>query len=195
MIIGDKSCIWIFGHSYIYWAHKRAAQRCYGSNLSLPADKFVILWKGIRGLQWTNLFLHISELFHSWPYPSMIILHVGGNDVGRLKTLDLMFLMKQDLHRLRLMFPNTCVVFSEMVSRLHWLYSKDSRPLEKIKRRINHSIEKFLPSIGGISFRHVDLEGGFPGLYRQDGVHLSDVGLDIFNLGLQNCIEQAAVLG
>lgn len=33
------------------------------------------------------------------------------------------------------------------------------------------------------------------GLYRQDGVHLSDVGVDIFNLGLQYGIEMAVVVG
>lgn len=52
-----------------------------------------------------------------------------------------------------------------------------------------------MPQIGGLSYRHVDLEGGYPGLYRPDGVHLSEVGIDIFNLGLQNGIEMAAMLG
>lgn len=106
-----------------------------------------------------------------------------------------MFRIKHDLQILKLSFPHTCIVFSEMVSRLHWLDSAGGKPLEKVRRRINHSLEKFLPLLGGFSFRHIDLEGGFPGLYRQDGIHLSDVGLDIFNLGLQTCIEQAAVLG
>ena len=40
-----------------------------------------------------------------------------------------------------------------------------------------------MPQIGGLSYRHVDLEGGYPGLYRSDGVHLSEVGMDIFNFG------------
>lgn len=40
-----------------------------------------------------------------------------------------------------------------------------------------------------------DLEGGIQGMYRFDGIHLSEVGLDIPNLNLQTCIEKAAVWG
>lgn len=50
-----------------------------------------------------------------------------------------------------------------------------------------------MPSINGLSFRHVDLEGGLRGFYRKDNVHLSAVALDIFNLDLESCIELAAV--
>lgn len=45
-----------------------------------------------------------------------------------------------------------------------------------------------MPFIGGFSFRHFDLEGGFLDLYQGDYIHLSDIGLDIFNMGLQNII-------
>lgn len=41
----------------------------------------------------------------------------------------------------------------------------------------------------------MDLEGFLLGFYRVNFVHLSDVGIDIFILGLQNMIEQATVLG
>lgn len=47
----------------------------------------------------------------------------------------------------------------------------------------------------GLSFRHVDLEGGFSVLYRNDEIHPLDIGLDIFNADLQSCLEQAAVRG
>ena len=67
--------------------------------------------------------------------------------------------------------------------------------MEKMRKRINRAMSKFMPQLGGLAYRHVDLEGGFTGLYRQDGVHLSDVGIDIFNLGLQYGIEQAAEVG
>lgn len=56
-------------------------------------------------------------------------------------------------------------------------------------------MKKFMLFMGGFSYRHINLVGGFHGLYRSDGVHLSNVGLDIFNLGLESSIERAMVLG
>lgn len=54
-----------------------------------------------------------------------------------------------------------------------------------------------MPSVKGQSFRHVDLKGGLPGLYRTDNVHLSDIVLDLFilfNLDLQSSVELAVAL-
>lgn len=122
------------------------------------------------------------------------MIHLGGNDLGRIKTLDLLFMIKHDLQRFKFTFPKTTIIFFEIVPRLTW-YSPDLKPLEKIRKRTNRFVEKFMPDVYGFSFRHFELEGGISGLYRQDGIHLSDIGLDILNLGLQSCIEMAAVLG
>lgn len=48
-----------------------------------------------------------------------------------------------------------------------------------------------MPSIDGLSFRHIYLEGGLAGFYRLDQVHLSDIANDILNLNFQFCIELA----
>ena len=69
------------------------------------------------------------------------------------------------------------------------------KPLDKVRRRVNRALEKFINPDLGISFRHVELEGGIQGLYRDDGIHLLEVGLDIFNSDMQTCIEMAAVWG
>ena len=123
-------------------------------------------------LQWNNLSFHISKL------PKF-----------------LMFMIKKDLQMIQMFFPVVKVIFSEIIPRLVWLSPGKLRSLEKIRKRVNHSIEKFMQNMDSFSFRHVELEGGFPGLYRRDGVHLSNIGLDIFNTGLQSMIEKAAVLG
>lgn len=49
-----------------------------------------------------------------------------------------------------------------------------------------------MKSIDGFSYRHVDLEFFLQGLYREDWINLSKIGLDIFNLGLQSMVEKAA---
>lgn len=134
-------------------------------------------------------------LSHILPHPDILIIHLGGNDVGKSSTLDLIFLIKHDLQHIHLIFPGTRIIFSEIIPRLVWLSFSENRSLEKIRRRVNHSIAKFMPTLSGLSYRHTELEGGFSGLYRQDGIHLSDIGLDIFNMDFQNMIERAAVLG
>lgn len=49
---------------------------------------------------------------------SILIVHLGGNDLGRMRTLDLLLIMKIDLYRFRLTSPNTTVIFSEIVFTL-----------------------------------------------------------------------------
>lgn len=66
---------------------------------------------------------------------------------------------------------------------------------EKIRKRVNRAVAKILQDLGIISFRHMELEGNITGLYREDGIHLSDIGLDIFNTNLSTCVEMAVVWG
>lgn len=135
----------------------------------------------------------LSFLHNSWPQPDIVIFHVSGNDIGSRHTLDIISQLKWEFLQLNSLFPNTVLIFSEIVPRLLWLEDPASRYCEKIRKRINRALAKFMPSINGISYRHVDLEGGVRGLYRSDKVHLSDIALDIFNLDLQSCIELAVV--
>lgn len=48
--------------------------------------------------------------------------------------------------------------------------------MEKMRKRINRALEKYLPLLDGFSYRHIDLKGGIDRLYHQDGGHLSEVG-------------------
>lgn len=110
--------VWIIGHSFIYWARKRAAHRCYSANLSLQPEQFKLFWKGIRGLQWHQLYFHLSRLYQVWPPPSILLVHLGGNDLGNVSTLDLLAMIKRDLHRFHMSSERTTIVFSEVISRL-----------------------------------------------------------------------------
>ncbi|XP_066438371.1 uncharacterized protein [Eleutherodactylus coqui] len=54
--------VWVIGHSYIYWAERRARSRPIGGNLGLNVP---VHWRGIRGLQWPRL-LQESLFTDSW---------------------------------------------------------------------------------------------------------------------------------
>lgn len=66
--------------------------------------------------------------------------------------------------------------------------------MEKILKQVNSSMVSFMQTIGRFSFCHEELEGFTLGLYREGWIHLSDIGLDIFNLHLQDMVEKAALL-
>lgn len=142
-------------------------------------------------MRWQNLFDELSLLLQEFLVPDVLILHLGGNDIGHVKTLDQIFQIKYDLHQFKLSFPNITLFFFEIIPRLVWL----NFPFDKVRKHINRTMAKFLSTIGGFIFRHIDLEGGIIGLFRTDGIHLSDIGLDIFNNNLQTMVELPAFRG
>ncbi|XP_069582028.1 uncharacterized protein [Ranitomeya imitator] len=181
--------VWIIGHSFVFWAQKRARQRSYSENLSFDPNLVFIFWHSVRGMKWSSFVLEFKKCLALFPTPDLVIFHIGGNDIGKVRTLDLLAIMRSDISSLRQSFPHTGFVFSEIVPRLLWS-TINCHFMDKIRIRVNRSLNKFLPLINGFSFRHIDLEGFLPGFYRQDLVHLSDVGLDIFNLGFQYTVEK-----
>lgn len=143
---GLSQCVWILGHSYIYWARKRVAQRNYSVNL----ECFTLYWRGIRGLQWFQLYFHLSRMYQVCPPPSILVIHLGGNHLGKVRTLELLFRIKQDLHRFKLTLPDTMIVFSEIISCLAWFSSSQ----EKWGRR---SIERWLNICLWLGGCHIDI--------------------------------------
>ena len=78
--------VWIIGHSFVYWAQQRANRRYYASNLGLDPSAFQVFWFGRRGMGWEDLLFEFDTLLMSFPEPSILILHLGGNDIGQMKT-------------------------------------------------------------------------------------------------------------
>ncbi|XP_040266399.1 uncharacterized protein LOC120981017 isoform X2 [Bufo bufo] len=188
----EEMVIWILGHSFVFWAERRAAERNYLQKSFIGAFFVSIVWLGFRGLKWYQIIPILKNELRSLPQPDVLIIHAGGNDLGKIKTLDLMEHMKSDLFQIKSLIPEVILIFSEIIPRLIWK-SDQYGFMEKIRKRVNRSLEKFLPSLNGWSIRHTELEGFIAGLYRNDLVHLSDIGLDIFNSGLQDMIDKAVV--
>ncbi|XP_066452164.1 uncharacterized protein [Eleutherodactylus coqui] len=187
-----RTIVWIVGHSFVFWAKQRAAERCYSELLGLNNELFVIYWAGRRGMRWGSLMSELIQKQAIWPVPDILIIHLGGNDVGKGSTLALLREMKLGLVRVRDRFPSSVLVFSEIIPRLLWTLP-EFKYIERIRKRVNHAMAKFLGSVSGFSFRHTELEGFIAGLFRDDLVHLSDIGLDIFNADLQAMVEKAAL--
>ncbi|KAE8591935.1 hypothetical protein XENTR_v10018608 [Xenopus tropicalis] len=126
--------------------------------------------------------------------PDILVIHAGGNDLGVIPQRDLVDVMKQDLTNIWRTCPGVVVVWSEMVPRLVWRFARDWAKLDRSRGKINKLLASFVRKSGGVAVRHTTLEERLPGYYGRDGVHLSDVGWDLFNLAIADGVEKALLL-
>ncbi|KAM4021696.1 uncharacterized protein ACNLHF_027016 [Anomaloglossus baeobatrachus] len=189
-VYGDcRPAVWVVGHSYIYWAEKRAMIRPGGKNLGFRNVE--VNWRGIRGLRWQQIFPEMVDISRSATGPLVMVIHAGGNDLVKRSTVELLTVMKTDIERLAYLFPDTVWVWSEIVPRAVWHGAKNANGIERSRRKINARMAKFMRERCGIVVRHHQLEGDNSALLRADGVHLTDIGQDILLSGIQDGVDQA----
>ncbi|XP_040278588.1 uncharacterized protein LOC120999931 isoform X1 [Bufo bufo] len=187
-----RPAVWLVGHSYIFWAAQRA--ECRPGGRMLGFREVDVSWRGIRGLKWSQLLTEVVDIgFHSRG-PVILVIHAGGNDLCLSRLAELMTLMRSDIERFSSFFSEMVLVWSEIIPRVVWHGARDAEAAEKCRRTVNSRMSRFVRSRGGIVVRHRQLEGDNRSLMRPDGVHLTEIGLDIFISGLQDGIEQAMFL-
>lgn len=104
----------------------------------------------------------------------------GVNDLGLLKSKVLVVQVKEHLEFLQREWLGVLVMWSAMVPHKCWQNALCPRAIEKAPKNPNHEIKHFLGGIGGCYLPHPLLWVQKDVLYRSDGVHLSEKGLDIF---------------
>ncbi|XP_066446921.1 uncharacterized protein [Eleutherodactylus coqui] len=186
---GSNWTVWVLGHSYIYWAENRARARPMGAHLGQM--DVCVQWHGIRGLKWTGLLHEVLQVSRRSPDRVVLVIHAGGNDLGKMKVGELLTLMKEDLCRFKKFFNKVILVWSDIVARRFWREARDMEAIERARRNVNFKMSRFVQSIGGVAIRHWELEKREIGMFRGDGVHLSDIGTDTFLSGLQDGVEEA----
>lgn len=193
--LGGVRRVWIVGHSFVKWAERRAAVRSGGTQLGFPDRHVTVKWFGFSGLQWPGLFDRLIETATREEHPHVLVLHAGGNDMGVMSQKDLVRFMKSDIDKIRSMFSGVVIVWSEMVPRLVWRWARDPKAMERSRIKLNKLLSAFVRRSGGVVVRHKVLEKALPGYYRRDGVHLAEVGLDVFNLDVALGVGRAFQLG
>ncbi|KAM4019920.1 uncharacterized protein ACNLHF_000525 [Anomaloglossus baeobatrachus] len=184
-----KPVIWLLGHSYIFWAGQRAENRPGGRALGFRG--FEVNWRGVRGLIWPQVIPEVVEIARSALTPVVLVIHAGGNDLGARRLAELITTMRSDVDKFHAFFPELVLVWSEVISRPVWRGAEGAAALERSRRTLNSRISRFVRFKAGIVVRHWQLEGDNSSLMLNDGVHLNNIGLDIFLSGLQDGIEQA----
>ncbi|XP_026134989.1 uncharacterized protein LOC113113058 isoform X1 [Carassius auratus] len=181
--------VWIFGHSLVFWAEKRATSPEYGVQLGMHPDSVRIWWKGVQGMTWQQLIPSLLQRKDKWPEPDVLIIHLGGNDISTTDPEAFVETVKKDLSSLKTIFPKCLFVWSSILSRQSWRGTEDSKGMNIIRMAVNETICKMMKELGGFSLIHknIRLDGG---VYRPDGIHLSGKGIDVFNLNLQAFLER-----
>ncbi|XP_053575543.1 uncharacterized protein LOC128664760 [Bombina bombina] len=132
---GPVHC-WIVGHSYIYWARKAAASTDQGTQLKMNEETVKLRWFGTRGLRWDQLLKKIVDYARLFRPPAILIVHAGGNDLGFLSQKDLLDRIKRDLVRLRELFPDMVIVWSDIEPRSVWRAAWDVKKLEASRKKV-----------------------------------------------------------
>uniref|UniRef100_A0A8W8MMU3 SGNH hydrolase-type esterase domain-containing protein n=1 Tax=Magallana gigas TaxID=29159 RepID=A0A8W8MMU3_MAGGI len=186
--------IWILGSSIIKHAFVHVKNSHIGSNLQLHRHNASVLWQGMGGIRSHQLIRKVRTLLKYKEAPYMHVIHCGGNDIGQiLKSVELRATIKRILDKLVVPLPNTILVWSQILPRLHWRGEIDHQALEKVRVRINSHIATYLTKIGGKYIRYPELDIEDPTLYKDDAVHLNLLGNDLFinrlQQGLQSFLE------
>lgn len=184
--------VWLLGHSYLFWAAQRADSRPGGRQLGFRNVE--VTWRGRRGLRWLQVLPEAIDISRNSRSPVVLVIHAGGNDLCLLRLPELLTLVRADLDRLMGYFQELIIVWSEVVPRVTWQGARDAGAVERARRTFNARMARFVRSRAGVVVRHRQLEGDNRCLMREDGVHLNEIGLDIFLSGLQDGIERALFL-
>ncbi|XP_040184088.1 uncharacterized protein LOC120917110 [Rana temporaria] len=188
---GSECLVWILGHNYVVLGAAHAGLNPDGLQLGFPREQVRIKWIGVPGMLWSRVLPEVNHYSRLDRPPDVLLLHVGGNDLGVRPLHELSRDIKSDFLHLRSSFPKTVVVWSDIVARTSWKLATSVARLNKARIKINKGMARFFVHNGGLAIRHGDMEKEHRLFLREDGVHLNSVGIDLWCLGLQEGIERA----
>ncbi|XP_053556398.1 uncharacterized protein LOC128647672 isoform X2 [Bombina bombina] len=146
--------IWIVGHSFVHWASLRAL-----------ASRASIRWLGHRGLCWQEFPGLIQEAHRRWGHTDIVVLHLGGNDLEALPTLELISIMGADIRWLHAWLPGLKVGWSCVIPRLHWRHVESHKAAFGVRKKLNRDIGKVVSELGAFVVRHSNISSGDKSLY------------------------------
>lgn len=148
---------------------------------------------------WDQLMPLLHSLGAHGQAPDIIVVHLGENDLGMCKGVDLMIRAKRDLGQILELFPGVQIVWSDMLQRRVWDGALKPPRVDKARRYVNREVAKFLAALGGSVISHPAIAYGAPELFSEDGVHLSDLGADVFladiREGIRRCLGPQLAVG
>lgn len=136
--------MWIGRSAIVKHTFVAARGRPGGVNLGLQRIGVSIWWQGRGGLILSRMKQAIRTMLKFEDQPHVIVIHIGGNDLGREKTKVLCDKLREFMSWLAKVMPTTVLVWSQILPRLQWRYSNNLKAMEKSRTRVNTSIASYL---------------------------------------------------
>ena len=127
-----------------------------------------MLWREVGGA--------VAQAKDRFPPPSLLLIQVGSNDLTEIKSVDLVDDITSDILRIKLLFPNAKVVWSEILMRRYWHNANDGKAVELARKRLNLAVKNAVLKEGFCVIHHPNIRAKERNLYIFDGTHLSDTG-------------------
>ncbi|KAL1276253.1 hypothetical protein QQF64_035876 [Cirrhinus molitorella] len=177
-----EKVVWIVGHNCIKWAERRA-EAAWEPNLGLQKTSVHWLWK--EDMRWSQL---LDVVLATGVRPDVLVIHAGGNDLGLMRSVDLLSSMKKDLSVLQKCTDAT-VIFSGITERHVWRCGEGPK-INKARKFVNSVMAKHMTNMGGEFIDNKEITIKRRELFGWDGVCLSDEGNDIFLRNLASAISK-----
>ena len=119
-------------------------------------------------MRWKELIPSFDEYLLSRPRPQIVLIQLGSNDLAILKSKELIELIRLDVLRLQVLFPELILIWSEILPRRYWHFADNQVLLCNTWKRTNTAVKSICKSnIGkGFTIRHPNILSKERSLYR-----------------------------
>ena len=167
------------GDSIIKWAGQGQYQLQGGGET---------VWQGVGGARLVDVKTRVQHHLRRNPRPTTLILHLGTNDIFAEPWGTVRRRMNEILHDLRNMLPGVRIIWSDVLPRLFY-YGESSRGAgNRFRVKLNRYAHHVCLQLHDMHvIRHDELFPAYSyGLFRRDGLHLSERGIGTFIQNLEN---------
>ncbi|XP_040211959.1 nuclear factor 7, ovary-like isoform X7 [Rana temporaria] len=180
--------IWIVGNSVISSAAKDAKNFPYGENLGFEPENAIIRWMGKSGMQWKGLLPSLNRRFTELGAPDVIIIHLGGSDLGHTNNQKIVLSAKFSMSILVRRCPNTTFIWSSILPRKEWLMT----PKDFHRKKLSMSLADVFEASRFKVIWHNDIEEKFEDPQRSSQPEsLTSEEMNMFNVSLVHFIQKA----
>ncbi|KAJ7316068.1 hypothetical protein JRQ81_002230 [Phrynocephalus forsythii] len=181
--------VWICGNSVILASQKRLQSQTQGLQLGIKPTKAYVYWRGVQGMKWEQLLPLLHEIYHLRFSPSLIIIHVGEDDLLPGNSTSFLMAMKNDLGVLRRAFINTFIIWSSLLPKQVWGENQKPEEMEKLRKDINSKMISRCKQVGVQFMPHTSITSDKTGLFLPSLNDLSDAGADHFIADLKGVLR------